>query len=406
MTRPVLSTILRRTCRAGCVVPALALASTAVHAQASQTFHACYVPSVGAIYLIKLTGLPDGCLASSHVAFSWSESGSLTDGSVTAVKLADGAVITVKIADGAVTSAKIAGGAVGTAQLADEAVTSAKLGPEAFGGPGDATTVARSDHTHEVGTDVGSNTAVGRSALGRNTSGLGNTAVGAFAMSLHTSGEENTALGANALGDNTAGFNNTAVGRSALTQSTGSNNIGLGFLAGFNLTSGDNNIYIGNGGVSSESNTIRIGSSQTSNFIAGISGQTSASGVTVLVNSDGKLGTTTSSVRAKEAVEDLGEGSRRLLRLRPVQFRYKPEYDDGSRLVQYGLIAEEVAEVFPELAAYRPSGEVETVRYHLFPALLLNELQRQEQELAELRAQLAPLEAALLALEPPTRPKK
>src|SRR5207249_2778919 len=160
-------------------------------------------------------------------------------------------------------------------------------------------------------------------------------------------------------------------------------------------------------GVAAEGNTIRIGDTQIATFIAGISGRTSSGGVGVFVNSAGQLGTVSSSARYKEAVESLGEDSRRLLRLRPVQFRYKPEYDDGSRLIQYGLIAEEVAAVFPELALYGPSGELETVRYHLLPVLLLSELQRQEGELAALRevvtAQAAALDefrAALLNARP------
>lgn len=313
-----------------------------------------------------------------------------------------------------------------------------------FAGTGGATSAARSDHTHgaaDLNTAVGDqaleanttgqqNTAVGDDALQANTTGNFNTALGFRTLGLNTTGASNTAVGADALFLNTASYNvgvghgaltenstgqrnvaagaealrfnhtgnfNVAVGTVALHQSTGSANIAIGDAAGVSLTSGDNNIYIWNSGVSSESNTIRIGRSDvhSSVFLAGISGQTSASGVGVLVNSEGKLGTMTSSARAKEAVEDLGTASRRLLRLRPVQFRYKPEYDDGSRLVQYGLIAEEVAEVFPELVAYRPSGEVETVRYHLFPALLLNELQRQEQELVALRWAVEELRAEL-----------
>ena len=115
----------------------------------------------------------------------------------------------------------------------------------------------------------------------------------------------------------------------------------------------------------------------------------------MLINSSGKLGTTMSSVRAKEEIEDIGAAGGRLLRLRPVQFRYRPEHDDGTRLLQYGLIAEEVAEVFPELVAYGPDGQPETVRYHFLAPLLLGELQRQQTELTELKVHLAQLKEQL-----------
>jgi hypothetical protein len=92
-----------------------------------------------------------------------------------------------------------------------------------------------------------------------------------------------------------------------------------------------------------------------------------------LISSDGKLGTLLSSARAKEAIEGVDASGGRFLKLRPVQFRYRPEHDDGSRLIQYGLIADEVAETFPELVAYGPDGEPQTVRYHLLPALLMHD---------------------------------
>jgi hypothetical protein len=142
--------------------------------------------------------------------------------------------------------------------------------------------------------------------------------------------------------------------------------------------------------------------------MAGISGATSASGVAVLVNSNGQLGTTTSSRRFKDEVADMGRESDVLMKLRPVAFYYKPEYDD-TRTRQYGLVAEEVAEVAPELVLSDKDGSPQTVRYHFVNAMLLNEVQkqrrqneeqktiivRQESRIQDLEARLARLEAAL-----------
>ncbi|MBI4419467.1 MAG: tail fiber domain-containing protein [Gemmatimonadetes bacterium] len=107
--------------------------------------------------------------------------------------------------------------------------------------------------------------------------------------------------------------------------------------------------------------------------------------MSVLIASDGQLGTVSSSRRVKEDIRDMGESSRRLLQLRPVRFRYIQASADGAKPLQYGLIAEEVAEVYPELVTYDATGEPTAVMYHVLPALLLNELQRQERELAALR---------------------
>ena len=125
--------------------------------------------------------------------------------------------------------------------------------------------------------------------------------------------------------------------------------------------------------------TIRIGvpGTQTRAFVAGISGATSSGGAAALVNSSGQLGTTTSARRFKDDIADMADASAGLLKLRPVTFRYRPEHDDGSRLLQYGLIAEEVGEVYPGLVVSDRQGKPESVRYHLLPAMLLNEVQRQ-----------------------------
>jgi hypothetical protein len=204
----------------------------------------------------------------------------------------------------------------------------------------------------------------------------------------------------NALVANTSGGNNVAIGRFALnSNTTGSNNIAIGTGAGTNLSSGGNNIYLGATGNSTESNTLRLGSTgQTSAFIEGVSGQTSASGVAVFINSGGKLGTTTSSRRFKEEILDMDSESDVLLKLRPVSFIYKPEVDP-SRTPQYGLIAEEVAEVAPALAVFDKDGRPETVRYHFVNAMLLNEVQKSRRLIDELRADRTELLRRLDALE-------
>jgi hypothetical protein len=203
---------------------------------------------------------------------------------------------------------------------------------------------------------------------------------GTNALYYNTTGHSNTVSGANALYSNTLGNYNTAVGREALRNlaSLSSNNLALGYRAGFNLTSGSNNLYLAHAGVATESNTLRLGSAQTRTFIAGIRGRTTgaANAVQVLIDSNGQLGTLNSSRRFKEDIRDMAESSRRLFELRPVTFRYREPADDGTKSLEYGLIAEEVAQVYPDLVAYGADGHIETVRYHKLTPMLLNELQR------------------------------
>jgi hypothetical protein len=243
-------------------------------------------------------------------------------------------------------------------------------------------------------TTADANTASGVSALGNNTTGGWNTASGAFVLVHNTTGGDNTAIGAEALGGNT----------------TGNYNIAIGFNAGGNLTTGDHNIVIGNtaGSVIGESNTIRIGDVQTTTFIAGIDGATSAAGVAVFVNSDGQLGTLTSSARFKDDIRDMGEGSEGLFKLRAVSFRYKEEIDPTG-LEQYGLVAEEVANVYPDLVTRNAAGEPQAVRYHFLLPMLVNEVQKDRRtiegqrlrleaeqiELESMKARLARIEALL-----------
>lgn len=241
------------------------------------------------------------------------------------------------------------------------------------------------------------NTAIGNGALPANTTGNTNTAVGVDALDSNTTAHANTAVGYEALFGTTNGGNNTALGANALANTGGTNNIGIGVFAGANITNGSYNIDIGNSAPGNESNTIRIGNStrHTAAFLAGVNGVTILSGSQVFVDASGQLGTITSSVRFKEEVATMGEASHDLMKLRPVTFRYKAPYDDGSHLLQYGLIAEEVAKVYPDLVQFDDKGQPLTVRYHLINVMLLNELQKQQTRLDEQAARIQRLEALL-----------
>jgi hypothetical protein len=237
-------------------------------------------------------------------------------------------------------------------------------------------------HDNSTGTD---NVAIGMAALTANTVGLSNTASGAWALTSNTAGNLNTANGQSALLSNTTGSSNTAVGEESLSANTiGSSNIAIGYLAGADLTTGDRNIAIGNRGAAGESNTIRIGNANHSRvFVHGIEGVTPGinDAVNVIIDSNGQLGTVSSSIRYKEDVNDMGEASGRLLDLNPVTFRYKEARDNGENPLEYGLIAEEVAQVFPDLVVFNSAGQPETVKYRLLSSLLLNELQKQHSQL-------------------------
>src|SRR5262245_43392391 len=205
----------------------------------------------------------------------------------------------------------------------------------------------------------GGNTASGFSALGSNTSGNNNTAGGANALESNSTGNLNTGIGFQALQDIAVGTNSTAIGAKALKKSLGTKNIGIGFQAGVSLINGNNNIFIGNQGVGDESQTIRIGTAQAQTFIAGIN-VAGVSGTAVVVDANGQLGVTLSSARYKQDIETMANRSEGLLKLRPVTFSYR---DDTAAVPHYGLIAEEVATVYPELVTRTASGEVQTVKY-------------------------------------------
>jgi uncharacterized coiled-coil protein SlyX len=228
------------------------------------------------------------------------------------------------------------------------------------------------------------NTATGWSALQANSTGGFNAASGNYALYSNTTGDSNVATGVDALYHNRVGHDNTAEGYLALLNCTGSNNAALGSGAGISLTAGSNNIDIGAPGVAGESNKIRIGKQGTQNatFIAGISGSTVASGVGVIVNSSGKLGTVLSSARFKEAIKPMDKASEAILGLKPVTFRYKHELDP-DRIPQFGLIAEQVEKVNPDLVVRDDDGKVNTVRYEAVNAMLLNEFLKEHLKVEE-----------------------
>jgi hypothetical protein len=231
------------------------------------------------------------------------------------------------------------------------------------------------------------NTANGSGALKSNTEGGGNTATGFDALLSNITGSGNTAIGYQALSFNNHGYNNTATGDGALLNNTGGiSNIALGASAGINLTTGRNNIYIGNaGGSSGESAKIRIGTTgtQMATFIAGISGVTVPSGVNVIVGTDGKLGTVVSSKRFKEDIKPMDKASEVILSLQPVTFHYKKDLDP-ERVPQFGLVAEEVEKVNPDLVARDEQGKPYTVRYDQVNAMLLNEFLKEHRRVEQL----------------------
>jgi hypothetical protein len=261
-------------------------------------------------------------------------------------------------------------------------------------------------------------TAIGNGTLSYSQGSFKNTAVGHGSQPFGFYTANNTSVGADSLSVN-AGNYNTALGQGALfSNSTGSYNVALGHGAGGYLgdvitptTTMSHNIFVGNGGGPDEAHVIRLGTAfddqsdadptndigQNKTFVAGIVGATGGD-FSVGVCTDGithQLGPCgISSRQFKENVRDLGDRSARLLGLRPVAFRYREGVRREPRAVEYGLIAEEVAEVYPELVVYDEEGKPTTVKYHLLSTLLLNELQKQATEIQRMRARLERLEAA------------
>ena len=155
---------------------------------------------------------------------------------------------------------------------------------------------------------------------------------------------------------------------------------------------------IGNGGVAGESGGLRIGTqgTQTSTYIAGISGVTVAGGVGVVVDTQGHLGTITSSARFKDNIEPMDKASEAIHALKPVTFRYKKELDPHG-IPQFGLVAEQVEKVNPDLVARDEQGKPYTVRYEAVNAMLLNEFLKEHRKVEKLEATVTQLQAAFRA---------
>ena len=244
-----------------------------------------------------------------------------------------------------------------------------------------------------TGTGLGSfNSAFGAFALANNTNGESNSALGTGAMESNQTGQANAAVGTDALNSNLIGNGNTAIGTDALEVGLGSDNIALGAFAGLNISSGDNNIIIGNAGVDAESNTIRIGTvvagiqqPHTATFIAGISGA-AVVGDAVVVDGNGQLGTATSSQRFKKAIRPMDKSSEAILALKPVSFQYK---SDSKGTPRFGLIAEDVAKVNPDLVVRDRNGEIYSVRYDAVNAMLLNEFLKEHRKVKSLQKAMA-----------------
>ena len=247
------------------------------------------------------------------------------------------------------------------------------------------------------------NTASGREALLSNTTGFENTATGSVALESNIIGNDNTATGFAALNGNTTGALNTANGTGALVNSNGDLNIALGFGAGVNLTTGNNNIDIGNLGVAAEANIIRIGTevavtdpfgvihpAHTATYIAGISDADAIGGEAVFVTSAGKLGiiSVPSSARFKDEIRPMNKASEAILALNPVAFRYKKELDPKG-VPQFGLVAEEVEKVAPDLVRRDRDGKLQAVRYDAVNAMLLDDFLKAHRKIHDQQEMIA-----------------
>lgn len=245
------------------------------------------------------------------------------------------------------------------------------------------------------GTD---NTATGYQALVNNSTGNQNTASGVFALAGNGNGDNNTAVGYQALWVNANGNNNTACGENALSSlNGGSGNIAMGVSAGTAITTGSNNIDIGNAGFGNESGVIRIGTTQTKAVMLGIFGTTVGGGAAVQVNASGLLGTVTSSARFKQNIEPMATASDVLLALKPVTFQYKPELDPEST-PQFGLIAEDVEKIDPDLVVHDAKHQIYSVRYEAVNAMLLNEFLKEHQQVERQNTEIQNLKQSVAEL--------
>src|SRR5215470_16990079 len=244
------------------------------------------------------------------------------------------------------------------------------------------------------------NTADGHDALFNNLTGLRNAATGSFALFSNTTGNHNTATGYFALFSNTTADSNTADGYDALVNNTtGADNIALGNFAGSNLTTGDNNIDIGNQGVAGEANTIRVGTvgTQTATYIAGIMGKPSPMGMPVFINANGQLGSAPPSARFKDEIRPMDKASETILVLKPVTFRYKKDLDP-DRTPQFGLVAEQVEKINPDLVTRDHDGKAFTVRYEAVNAMLLNEFLKEHRKVESLEKAMADQQSENVAI--------
>jgi uncharacterized coiled-coil protein SlyX len=234
-------------------------------------------------------------------------------------------------------------------------------------------------------------TAIGFDAMYHTTTGFANKADGAFAMFSNTSGFFNIGDGYRSLYSNTTGSRLTAVGASALRDNTtGTFNIGIGFQGGALLTTGSYNIDIGNVGDATDFRTIRIGTEgvQQETHIAGIDGVVIV-GDLVCVSSNGQLGEcNASSERFKHDIEPMDKASEVILALKPVSFRYNADLDP-KEAAQFGLVAEEVEKVAPDLVKYDKTGKVNGVRYEAVNAMLLNEFLKEHRRIDEQASRIA-----------------
>ena len=229
------------------------------------------------------------------------------------------------------------------------------------------------------------NTAIGAAALLFNSTGSNNTAVGASALLSNTQGAGNTAIGENALASNTTGNNNIAIGSQALLGSTGGNEkIALGRFAGIGVGDANNVICIGAPGLHASSSC----------FIGNIFTTDLPGGNAVFINSDGRLGLITSSQRFKDGIKPMNRTSEALYSLKPVTFRYKKEIDPQS-IPHFGLLAEEVEKVNPDLITRDREGKPYTVRYEQINAMLLNEFLKEHKRVGELEGIVASLAATV-----------
>ncbi|HEY1770123.1 MAG TPA: tail fiber domain-containing protein [Chthoniobacterales bacterium] len=254
------------------------------------------------------------------------------------------------------------------------------------------------------------NVAIGNQVMSNGATGTYNTAVGNAAMAF-SAGSENVAVGDGAL-NQSSGSQNIGIGQAACLTTAGSNNIGIGEFAGENVTTGTNNFMVGqnagqnittgsnnididNLGTKKDSGVIRVGdaSTQKKTFVAGISGVTISNGIAVVVSKQGQLGVATSSAHFKDNIQPMKDASDVLLSLQPVTFRYKKELDSLGT-PQFGLVAEQVAKVDPDLVARDESGQPYTVRYEAVNAMLLNEFLKEHRKVEHLEATVSELKTA------------